>query len=88
MDKLPKTGFRQSHFLRMICEQGVNTSDLIKIHNIKNNYFSSNCAVYSIQHCFICRPSDFTVSEDAAGIEPRTVATSALTGFFVLLALK
>ncbi len=33
---------------------------------------------YCIQHCFICRPSDFTVSE-YAGIEPRTVATSALT---------
>ncbi len=32
---------------------------------------------YNIQHCFICRPSDFTVSTDA-GIEPRTVATSAL----------
>jgi hypothetical protein len=30
-----------------------------------------------IQHCFICRPSDSTVSEDA-GIEPRTVASSAL----------
>jgi hypothetical protein len=27
--------------------------------------------------CFICRPSDSTVSEDA-GIEPRTVSTSAL----------
>jgi hypothetical protein len=33
--------------------------------------------MYFIQHCFICRPSDSTVSEDA-GIEPRTVATSAL----------
>jgi hypothetical protein len=33
--------------------------------------------VYDIQHCFICRPSDSTVSEDAA-IEPRTVATTAL----------
>ncbi len=33
--------------------------------------------MYDIQHCFICRPSDFTVSEDA-GIEPRTVATTAL----------
>ncbi len=32
---------------------------------------------YSIQHCFICRPSDSTVPTDA-GIEPRTVATSAL----------
>jgi hypothetical protein len=29
-------------------------------------------------HCLICRPSDSTVSEDA-GIEPRTVATLALT---------
>jgi hypothetical protein len=27
--------------------------------------------MYNIQYCFICRPSDFTVSEDA-GIEPRT----------------
>jgi hypothetical protein len=33
--------------------------------------------LYCIQHCIICRPSDCTVSEDA-GIEPRTVATSAL----------
>ncbi len=33
--------------------------------------------MYCIQHCFICRPSDATVSEDA-GIEPRVVATSAL----------
>ncbi len=30
-----------------------------------------------IQHCYICHPSDSAVSEDA-GIEPRTVATSAL----------
>jgi hypothetical protein len=28
-----------------------------------------------IQHCLICHPSDFTMSENA-GIEPRTVATS------------
>jgi hypothetical protein len=28
--------------------------------------------MYVIQHCFICRPSDSTVSEDAR-IEPRTV---------------
>ncbi len=34
--------------------------------------------IYVIQHCFICRPSDSTVSEDA-GIGPRTVATVALT---------
>ncbi len=30
--------------------------------------------IYFIQHCFICRPSDSTVSEDA-GIEPMTVKT-------------
>ncbi len=34
--------------------------------------------MYVIQHCFICRPSDSAVSEDA-GIEARTVATFALT---------
>jgi hypothetical protein len=34
-------------------------------------------AMYRIQHCVNCRRSDFTVPEDA-GIEPRTVATSAL----------
>ncbi len=34
--------------------------------------------LYYIQHCFICRPSDSTVPTDA-GIEPRTVATGALT---------
>ncbi len=34
--------------------------------------------MYVIQNCFICRPSDSTVSENA-GIAPRTVATLALT---------
>ncbi len=34
--------------------------------------------MYDIQQCFICRPSDSTVSEDAE-IEPGTVATTALT---------
>jgi hypothetical protein len=33
--------------------------------------------MFCIQHCFICRPSDSIVYEDA-GIEPITVATSAL----------
>ncbi len=33
---------------------------------------------YCIQHGFICHPSDTTVPTDA-GIEPRTVATGALT---------
>jgi hypothetical protein len=34
--------------------------------------------MYVIQHCFIFRPLDSTVSVDA-GIEPRTVATLVLT---------
>jgi hypothetical protein len=33
--------------------------------------------MYCFQRCFICRPSDSTVSEEA-GIETRTVATSVL----------
>ncbi len=32
--------------------------------------------MYVIQYFFICRPPDFTVSEDA-GVEPRTAATLA-----------
>jgi hypothetical protein len=45
-----------------------------------HNFFSGDFLgffMYCIQHCFICRPSDSTVSEDA-GIELRTVATTAL----------
>ncbi len=34
--------------------------------------------MYVIQHCFICRPSDSTASEDA-GIVPRTFAALAFT---------
>jgi hypothetical protein len=34
--------------------------------------------MYVIQHCVICRPSDSSVSVNA-GIDPKTVATSALT---------
>jgi hypothetical protein len=34
--------------------------------------------MYVIQHCFVCRPSESTLSEDA-GIEPRTVVTLAMT---------
>ncbi len=39
----------------------------------------SSFFMYFIQHCFICRPSDSTVSEDAGIDQPRTVATLALT---------
>ncbi len=44
----------------------------------KVGFFSIFLFMYVIQHCVICCPSDSTVSEDA-GIEPRTVATLALT---------
>ncbi len=33
--------------------------------------------MYFTQHCFICRPADFAVSEDA-GVEPKTVCVEAL----------
>jgi|688.fasta_scaffold1000116_1 hypothetical protein len=38
--------------------------------------------MYCIQHCFIYRPSDSTLLEDA-GIDPRTVATSALAAYLL-----
>ncbi len=40
--------------------------------------FKQGDFLYFIQHWFIYRPSESTVLEDA-GIEPRTVATSALS---------
>ncbi len=43
----------------------------------KQGEFWEFFSMYRIQHCFKCRPSDSTVPEDA-GIDPRTVATSAL----------
>ncbi len=42
------------------------------------NFFTGDFFIYDIQHCFICRPSDSTVSEDA-GIKPRTVALALTT---------
>jgi hypothetical protein len=46
-------------------------------HYFKAGYFFKLNFQYFIQPCFVCRPSNFTASEDA-GIKPRTVATSAL----------
>ncbi len=40
------------------------------------NFFKGEFFLYVIQHCFICHPSDSTVSEDA-GIEPRPLAMTA-----------
>jgi hypothetical protein len=54
--------------------KSLNSSKKFKI--FFGGIFFSFCS-YSIQHCFICRPSDSTVPTDA-GIEPWTVATGAL----------
>jgi hypothetical protein len=43
--------------------------------------------MYFIQHCFFCRLSDSTVSEDA-GIEPRTVAYCTSSYFYVSVLFK
>jgi hypothetical protein len=48
--------------------------DVLLFSSIKGDF---GIFQYFIQHGFICRPSDSTVSEDA-GIEPGAVATSAL----------
>jgi hypothetical protein len=49
---------------------------------VKGDFFVFLNFMYDIQHCFICRPSDSTVPEDA-GIEPRIVATTALVAYLV-----
>ncbi len=55
-----------------------NTIDVFIIFIIQINYNGNGGFFqYFIQHCFFCRPSDSAVSEDD-GIEPRTVAISAL----------
>jgi hypothetical protein len=46
-------------------------------YTVKGGFFGFFLFMCDIQHCFICRLSDSTVSKDA-GIEPRTVATTAL----------
>jgi hypothetical protein len=49
----------------------------VKMTFIEGGFFYVFLFTYDIQDCFICRPSDSTVSEDAM-IEPRAVATTAL----------
>ncbi len=58
---------------RNILHQGKTTIFLTEQGDFFGFVFSMFCI-----HCFICRPSDSAVSEDDAGIEPKTVATSAL----------
>ncbi len=56
--------------------QFVSMAHTLKMQNGESLFFLY--IRYGIHHCFICRPSDSTVLEDA-GIEPRTDATSAWT---------
>jgi hypothetical protein len=49
--------------------------------NIKGG-FLGDFFMYLIQLCFMCRPSDSTVSTDAK-TEPRTVATIALAAYLL-----
>jgi hypothetical protein len=66
--------------IRVDCREKETASEKITLSALllKNILLELFLFFYFIQHCFICRPSDFTVSEDAS-IEPRTVATLALT---------
>ncbi len=45
-----------------------------RLANLFSTFLPDFKSTTYIQHCFICRSSDSTVSKDA-GIEPRTVAT-------------
>jgi hypothetical protein len=56
-----------SMFTFVTCEKGTTISEFF------TGEFLGFFVIYFIQHCFICRPSDSTVSEDA-GTEPRTLA--------------
>jgi hypothetical protein len=47
-------------------------------HTLRQNRGIFSFFMYFIQHCFIGRSSESTLSDDA-GIEPRTVATLALS---------
>ncbi len=67
-----------AHFWRFFCSLSARKlEDIDRYENLwivkRGGFF----CMYFIQHCFGCRPAYSTVSEDA-GIEPRTVATSAL----------
>jgi hypothetical protein len=45
---------------------------------VNEDFYGLFVFMYVIQHCFICRHSDSTVSEDA-GIAPKNVATLTVT---------
>jgi hypothetical protein len=62
---------------KSICDMHEDQPFTWNLPSLKGDFFGLFLLIYDIQHCFICRLSDSTVSEDA-GIEPRTVATMAL----------
>ncbi len=64
-------------FARYVLSAIANPIKILYCFFIKDNFLGFFLFMYDIQHCFICRPSDSTVSE-AAGIQLRTVATTAL----------
>ncbi len=74
MDLLSQRNGEELRSMRQGCDLDLDTSTGTTGKLDEANKLLS---LYFIQHCFICHPSDYTVSEDA-GIEPRTVATSTL----------
>jgi hypothetical protein len=62
----------------MYCISQSETLLLRYYKSFKGGFFGFFTFMYVIPHCFICRPSDYTVLEDA-GIESKAVATLALT---------
>ncbi len=56
-------------------QSSINTIAFLGVKILKGDFL--DFFMYDIQHCFICRLSDSTVSKDAE-IEPRTVAITAL----------
>jgi hypothetical protein len=67
-------GFRQFKKLKKLAQNLKIRKDLQFFPGNVFGFFSSFVSVYD--YCFICRPSDSTMLEDA-GTESRTFATSA-----------
>jgi hypothetical protein len=59
--------------LLVLCSPSI----LFEMIFLKGDLIGFFLLMYEIQHCFICRPTDSTLSEDA-GIKIGTVATTAL----------
>jgi hypothetical protein len=73
--------------LRTGCRPPTLPLHVVTAGKMKGDFLDFLFYMYDIQHCLICRPSNSSVSEDA-GIEPRTVATTALTTRLELIHLN